>query len=263
MSTTTDSKAKIKSEKHRGGGILFSIVSLLSALLVIAVVLAAFLFTVIRMNFLGVADTYRDSIENVPLLKIALPKVENTDPNNMTLDELLVLYNQSKTDNEQLKNDVDSANKRIEELSKAKSDYDAQTLINNEKTEQLQQQVMTLEANKKQLDDMKYDLERIAANGDKEAFAKYYADVSPEVAQDIYAQIIQEQKAGDEKKEFIKLFSALDTKASVDIIETLGASRIDFIADTLKSVKRDIAAEIIASLSPELAAQITLRLSGN
>jgi len=246
----------------KGGGLIFAIVSLLSAILVIALVLAGFLFMIVRMNVLGVADTYRDSIATIPVLSLALPVEEKTDPSEMTLSELTVRYDAKIAENEDLKLELDSANSRIEELSRSKSELDAQILITNEKTEQLTQQVLELQASKKQLDDLKYELERIIATGDKEAFARYFENVSPEVAQEIYAQIIHEIKNDDEKKQFIRLFQSLDTKASAEIIETLGSARIDFITDTLSSVKRDVAAEIIAALTPELAAQITLRLSG-
>jgi len=261
-----EKKAKDRSTNEgakKGGGVVFAIVSLLSAFLVIAAVLAGFLFMIVRLNVLGVADTYRGNIANVPILNLALQPEEKTDPQEMTFDELAAVYDVKLAENEDLRGDLDRANKRIEELSQAKSTLDAQILIYNDKTDQLQQQVLAMEANKKQLDDMKYDLDRIAASGDKEAFARYFEGVSPEVAQEIYAQIIQGHKDEDEKKQFIKLFQSLDTKASAEIIETLGASRVDFITDTLSSIKRDIAAEIIANLTPELAALITLRLAGN
>ena len=255
-------KTKEQSAEKSGGGFLFAAVSLISALLVIVAVLAGFIFFVVKMNVLGVADTYRDSIAQTPILNMALPKEEKSDPSEMTVEELTALYNATLAENDGLKQEMDGANKRIEELSQAKSEFDAQIMINNEKTVQLQQQLMEYEANKKQLDELKYDLERIIATGDKDAFAEYFARVSPEVAQEIYAQIIQEQKSNDEKRQFIKLFESLETKASAEIIETLGTARIDFITDTLSAVKKDIAAEIIANLTPELAASVALRLSG-
>ncbi|MCL2058750.1 MAG: hypothetical protein FWH01_06775 [Oscillospiraceae bacterium] len=260
-----EKKTRIKKtkEQKRGGGFLFAVVSLLSALLVIGAVLAGFLFIIVRMNVLGVADTYRDAIANTPVLNLALPAQEKDDPSEMTFEELVAAYDISVSEYEKLKDEMDGANKRIDELSRAKSEFDAREMINNERTAQLQQQLLAHEANKKQLDDLKYDLERIIATGDKEAFAKYFENVSPEVAQEIYSQIVQEQKGDDEKRKFIKLFEELEVKASAEIIETLGYTRIDFITDTLGSVKKEIAAEIIAKLTPELAAQITLRLSGN
>ena len=256
-------KAETREGEKSGGGLVFAIVSLLSALLVIAAVLAAFLFVIVKFNVLGVADTYRSSIEKVPVLNLALAREDVSDPEEMTLEELIGKYNAKVAENDELRSDVDYANSRIDELSKAKNDYDAQTMIYNEKTSQLEQKVMTLEAEKKQLDDMKYDLERAIAAGDKEAFAQYFETVSPEVAQEIYSQIIQGQKSDDEHKKFISLFQTLDTKASAQIIETLGSSRIDFITETLSAVKKDIAADIIGQLTPNLAAQVTLRMSGN
>ena len=256
-------KSASREGEAKSGGILFAVVSFFSALLVIGAVLAGFVFFIVKMNVLGVADTYRDSIANTPILNLALPAEEKNDPKEMTFDELLAVYDTAVEENEQLKYDMENARERIDELSQAKSKYDAEIIIYDEKTTQLQQQILAHEAEKKQLDDMKYDLERAAATGDKTAFAKYYESVSPEVAQEIYAQIVQSDKTDDEKKRFIKLFETLDTKASAEIVETLGSSRIDFIADTLGTIKKDIAAEIIANLTPQLGAQITLRLSGN
>ena len=262
-----EKKVKVKRTREQnseksGGGFLFAVVSLLSAILVIGAVVAGFVFFVVKMNVLGVADTYKDSIANTPILNMALSKEEKSDPDEMTFEELAAKYDATVAENEMLKSEMDGANKRIEELSQAKSEFDAQIMINNEKTAQLQQQLLAYEADKKQLEDLKYDLERIIATGDKDAFADYFTRVSPEVAQEIYAQIIQEQKSGDEKKQFIKLFETLETKASAEIIETLGNSRIDFITDTLGSIKKDVAADIIAKLTPELAASVALRLAG-
>lgn len=257
------SAAAVTEKTKRGGGFVFALVSLLSALLVIAAVLCGFLFLIVKFNLLGVADTYREPIEKVPVLRLALPAPEGEEPAEMTLEELTVRYNSVVGENERLNTEIDTANNRIDELSRAKSEYDAKALINDEKTAQLEQKVIELEANKKQLDDMKYDLERAAANGDKEAFAKYFESVSPEVAQEIYAQIMQQDKTDADKQKFIKLFQTLDTKTSAQIIETLGSSRIDFITETLAALKRDVAADIISNLQPDLAAQVTLRLSGN
>ncbi|MDR3119898.1 MAG: hypothetical protein LBU58_00955 [Clostridiales bacterium] len=263
---TADADGAFAGESQKkGGGLVFAAVSLLSALLVIGAVLAGFLFFILRMNVLGVADTYRDAIEKVPVLNLALPKQEGeeADPAQMTFEDLVKRYDATVADKEKLEKDIEAANARVEELSRAKSEFDAQALINNEKTAQLEKKVADLEAEKKQLDDMKYDLERIAAEGDKAAFAKYFEGVSPEVAQEIYAQVMQEQKKSDETAEFLKTFQTLDTKAASQILETLGAVRIDFITETLRGLKRDIAADIIAQLTPELAAQVTLRLAGN
>lgn len=264
-----EKKAKVKKDvaeggnkEKKGGGVIFAIVSLLSALLVIVAVLGGFLFFIVKMNAFGVADIYKDQIAKVPLLNLALPKVE-PEPSEMTLEELLAKYESTEAEKTKLQGDLDSANSQIEDLSKAKSEFDAQTMVYNEKTAQLQQQIATFEANKKQLEDMKYDLDRIVATGDKAAFATYYEGVSPEVAQEIYAQIIQEKKSDDELKKFRKLFETIDTKTSAQIIETLGPNRIDFITETLAALKKEITAEIISNLSPELAAQVTLRLSGN
>ncbi|MDR1440692.1 MAG: hypothetical protein LBJ10_12080 [Clostridiales bacterium] len=252
------------SEGKQGGGAVFAIVSLLSALLIIAVVLAGFMFFILKMNVMGVADTYREALEKVPLLNLALPPKEGESPalEEMAPEDLAEMVRKLEADKAALESQKAQADAEIERLRKFEDEYNALVLVNNEKTDSLQRQSDALAAEKKTLEEMRYELERLAAEGDTAGFAKYFEGVSPEVAQEIYAQIMQQQQAGEQSKDFIKMIEAVDTKATAAIFESLGNARIDLIVETLKSMKRDIAAEIIAQLTPALAASVTTRLAG-
>jgi hypothetical protein len=246
-----------------GSGILFAIASLLSALLIIAVVLAGFMFFILKMNVLGVADTYREAIEKVPLLNLALPapEGEETKLEEMSAEELAGRIQSLESENAALAAEKTQSQAEIERLRKFEDEYNALLLVNDEKAASLKKQSDELAAEKKRLEDMSYDLGRMAAEGDREGFAKYFESVSPETAQEIYAQIVQQRQAADQNKEFIKMIEAVDTKATAAIFESLGNARLDLIVETLKSMKRDLAAEIIAQLTPELAASVTTRLA--
>ncbi|MDR1060128.1 MAG: hypothetical protein LBL83_02705 [Clostridiales bacterium] len=250
--------------KPKGGGVVFAAVSLLSALVIIAAVLAGFLFFILRTNLMGVADTYRDAIEKVPLLNLALPEQEGAEPEleERSPEELAGMIRQLEAEKAALAEEKARSDEEAARLRKFEDEYNALMLVNGEKTASLQRQSDELAAEKKSLEETRYELERLAAEGDAEGFAKYFEGVSPEVAQEIYAQVVQQRQAGEQNKDFIKMIEAVDTKATAAIFESLGNARLDLIVETLKGMKRDIAAEIIAQLSPALAASVTTRLAG-
>jgi flagellar motility protein MotE (MotC chaperone) len=250
--------------REKGGGVAFAIVSLFSALLIIAVVLSGFLFFILKMNLMGIADTYREALAKVPLLNLALPAAEGEEQKleEMSVEELVAANKSLESENAALEAQKAQSDAEIERLRKFEDEYNALVLVNNEKSASLQKQGDELAAEKKRLEDMSYDLERKAAEGDAEGFAKYFEGVSPEVAQEIYAQVVQKRQESEQSKEYIKLIESMDAKATAAIFESLGVGRIDLIADTLKGMKRDAAGEIIAQLSPALAASVTTRLAG-
>jgi len=247
----------------KGGGVLFALVSLLSALLVIAAVLGGFLFAIVHFNVMGVADAYRASLSNIPVLRLALPKdpEDEDDLTKKTPEELIAQIEELQQQNSQLRAENGSQVQEIDRLKKFEDDYTQNKLASDERSTALDKQESDLDAEKKQLEAMKYDVERMVAEGDKEGFAQYFASVSPEVAQEIYAQVVQDQQKEAENKDFVKLYENMDPSAAAKIFETLGDSHIDLIVDTLKGMKRDAAVEILAALSADFAAKVTSRLA--
>ncbi|NLL04895.1 MAG: DUF615 domain-containing protein, partial [Clostridiaceae bacterium] len=91
-----------KPDKDKKKGLLFAVFALLTALVVIAVVVVGVSYVIIKNNVNGLADEYRDSIKNIPILKRALPhSPDEEDPENFDKEKLLVLYKQYKVENEE------------------------------------------------------------------------------------------------------------------------------------------------------------------
>jgi flagellar motility protein MotE (MotC chaperone) len=251
------------------GGIVFAIVSLLSALLIIAVVLAGSLFFAVRVNLFGITDTYREQLSHVPGLNMAVPKVIDTsEPENLEHDDLLIAYRllEEERDAESARAAAaeearDSAQADAAALRKYKDQADSQALVAKENQESIDKQRAQLEADKKKLEEMKYELERIAAQGDTEGFRQFFESVSPEVSQEIYAQIVKEQQGNDELKAFAKLYEGMDAASAASIFEQLGESRIDLIVSALRAMKRDRATEILSKMTPTFAAAVTVKLA--
>jgi len=244
------------------GGILFAIISLLSALIIIAVVLFGFTFVLIRMNLMGVADTYKDAIRKTPLLNLALPVERPSDPKEMAFEDLLKAYSALEKENADLKSREEIALAELERLRKFEDEYQARMMVNDEKTLELEKQIADLEAQKKKTDETRYEIERMVAEGNKEGFADYFETVEPAVAREIYAQIVQEKNVGEEAKEFIKLIEGVEPSVAAGIFEAMGTGRVDLIAECLRGMKKDIAAEVLAAMSKEFAAAVTLRMAG-
>ena len=256
-----ESEASYSSESSKGGGVIFSIISLLSALIIIAVVLFGSLFILIKMNVMGVADTYKDSIAKVPLLNLALPVEEEAE--EVTFETLQRDVNALRKENDSLKQREELSLAELERLRKFEDEYEARMMVTDERTRSLEQQVATMEAEKRRTDEARYEIERMVAEGDKDGFAEYFEMVEPSVARDIYSQIMQEKKASDEANEFIKLYEGIEAKTTAEIFEEMGLSRLDLVVECLRGMKRDIASEIISEMSVEYAAAVTLRLAGD
>jgi flagellar motility protein MotE (MotC chaperone) len=242
-----------------GGGILFSIISLLSALVIIVVVLSGFLFLIIKMNLLGVADTYKEPISKVPLLNLALPVV--AEPEVVTIQKVTKENEALQKENANLVKREEGMLTELEELRKFKDEYTAKMMVAEEKERSLTQQVTALETDKKKYEDTRYEIDRMVAEGDKEGFAKYFETVDPTVAREIYAQIIKEQSIAGDAKDFIKLYEAMDPAVTAGIFEEMGQSRMDLIVECLKGMKRETTTEILTAMSKEFATAVTLRLA--
>ena len=244
----------------RGGGVLFSIISLLSALVIIFVVLFGSIFILVRINLMGVADTYKESIQRVPLLNFALPAEEAEE---ITFEDLMKENNALKKEIADLVRREEYSTSELERLRKFEDEYQARLMVNEEKTQNLEKQIADLQAEKRKMEETKYEIERIVAEGDKEGFAEYFEMVEPSIAREIYAQIIQEQKLTSEARDFIKLYEAVEPEKTAEIFEEMGLTRLDLIVECLWGMKKDIATEIISAMSVEFATAVTLRMAGS
>ena len=245
--------------KSKGGGILFGIISLLSALIIIGVVLFGFLFIIIRINFMGVADTYKESIAGVPLLNIALP-VEAED-GELTFDDVMRENNRLKKEVEDLKSKEEYALSELERLRTFEDEYQAKLMVNEERTRDLEKQIADLEAEKRGMNEVRYEVERMIAEGDTEGFAEYFEMVQPSIAAEIYAQIIQRANTSDETRNFIRLYEGIDPATTAAIFEEMGLTRLDLIVEILQGMRREVSTEVISSMDTEFASAVTLRLA--
>jgi flagellar motility protein MotE (MotC chaperone) len=233
----------------------FYLFAFLTALAIIIVVVGGAFYIVLHNNIGGIADKYRGSIKNVPVISWMLPKLPNPDdPKNLTDKEIRSKYTDMKDDRDEYKKQLDEANKKLSKLQKIKEQYDKlKTETDKSKAD--------ADAKQKQLDDYKKKIDEIVASGDKTGFKEYFSKVSPDVAKEVYSEIMKEQKTTEEAANFAKLYSAMEPDAAAKILEQMGKTKMDLIVNILKNMSSSSASNIIAEMSSSFAATLTEKLS--
>lgn len=246
---------EIPKKEKKKSGMLFAILTLVTAILVILAVTGGTFYLVIHNNVNGLADKYGNNIKNIPLLRLALPKTVVVDEfENLDRDQLLKLYKESKAQNEELTKQLEEVNKLNKELEKYKTEADRFTAENERAKAENEKERAELEEYKKKIDEL-------VANGDKEGFADYFVKINSETAEKVYKAVMEEKKADDAAKQFAQLYEKMDTGSSAKIFEQLGTEKLDLISYTLKNMKKDVAAEILAEMSKEFATKVTEKLA--
>ncbi len=249
-------------EKRDKGGILFTVLAFATAITVMAVVFFGTFFLIMRNNINGLGERYRDSLKNVPVLRLALPEAPDPeDPRYMSESELRDKYNEYRELNKNLKEQLNNAEKTIAELQKYKDREDSMIKEIQQLKSQLEEEKAKLENERKQLEEDRNRFSEMVAGEDKQGFREFFEKTYGETAQKIYADIIKEEKISREVKEFVQKYEVMDSSDAAAILEELSKSNMDLVVEILKNMKRDASAAIMAEMSPSVAAQVTEKLS--
>ncbi len=237
---------------------LFGLIILLISLVVIAGVIVGVFWIIIRSNANGFADKYRNQINGMPVLRHALPAPpEDYDPlapENMGSKELVAKYKEFRRKNAQLSSELENTKKELDEFKKIQVGVE-EIMAENEKLKK------DMEAESTRLKEEISKMQEVLAKGDKEGFREFFEKMDKNTAQSLYANILEEQKADEQAKQFAQIYEKMDAGAAAAIFEELGSSQIELVAKVLKSMKKDAAAQIIAEMDEKFAAQVTDILS--
>lgn len=237
---------------------LFGLIILLISLVVIAGVIVGVFWIIIRSNANGFADKYRNQINGMPVLRHALPAPpEDYDPlapENMGSKELVAKYKEFRRKNAQLSSELENTKKELDEFKKIQVGVE-EIMAENEKLKK------DMEAESARLKEEISKMQEVLAKGDKEGFREFFEKMDKNTAQSLYANILEEQKADEQAKQFAQIYEKMDAGAAAAIFEELGSSQIELVAKVLKSMKKDAAAQIIAEMDEKFAAQVTDILS--
>jgi flagellar motility protein MotE (MotC chaperone) len=266
MAKSGDTKTKAENPKSQNNGkkgrsVLFTLLTFLTVIIILTAVFGGVFYFVIHNNINGLADRYRSSIQNIPLAKLALPKVPDPlDPKYMTADEVKKKYLEFRNENTSLKQQLADMNTKLSEAQKYKTDYDNLKLESEKQQQDVKDRQAAMDQKDLELKDLKKTLDELTAAGNKEAFKTYFESVDPENAKRIYAEVAKELQTDANTKKFAQIYAAMDASAASQIFEQLGTAKIDMIAQTLQAMSKENSSEILASMTPAFAAKLTEKL---
>ena len=240
------------------GGISHSIIVVLLALLVVAVVSFGVFYFAVKNNVNGLADTVRPMIKEHPILKVALPKIyDPEDPAYMTEKELQQKYNEYREKTRLLNESLDEAQNTIDQLQKeAQSTSDSAALL-----AQNQAILEAVKAEQSKLEEEKKRLSDLIAKGDTKSFRDYYQKVDKETAEAVYKEIMTEEIKLEEKGALSKPFSIMDPASAAKVLEELYERDQQTLLDVFEGLKSNAAALILEEMNAKTAANITKLLS--
>lgn len=266
MAKNSSAKTKAENPKSqnsgkKGRGVLFTLLTFLTVIIILAAVFGGVFYFIIHNNVNGLADRYRSSIQSIPLVKFALPKAADPlDPKNMTADEIKRKYVEFRSESALLNKQLTDTNTKLSEAQKYKTDYDNLKLETDKQLQEVKDRQAALDQKDLELKDLKRALDELTAAGNKEAFKAYFESVDPENAKLIYAEVAKELQADANTKKFAQIYAAMDASAASQIFEQLGASQMDMIAQTLQAMSKENSSAILASMTPAFAAKLTEKL---
>ncbi len=241
--------------------LLFTLLTFFIALFIVGIILGGAFYLIIHNNVNGLAERYRQPIQNIPLVRLALPAaVDPLDPRNMTDEEIAEKYTEYRKQNDELNRLLEESEKEQQELQKYKDEYEQYKAENDKTTQELKERTASLDERQLKLDELKKQIEQLIANGDKAGLKEYFETVNPELAQQVYAEVVKQQQADENAKKFAQIYETMDASAAAKIFEEMGNVKIDMVAETLRNMKKENLAEILAEMTPAFASKITEKL---
>lgn len=264
MAKDAAGKAAVTPNKQRSGikGKIFSILTVLLVLVIIAAVFGGVFYFIVHNNFGGVADRYYLTIKDIPILKYALPVKKNPlDPKNMTAEDIKKKYIEYKDENADLSKQLTEARAELEKYKASEAEAQQKAADSEQKLKDIDAREAALKDKEGQLTEMKRQIDELTANGDKEAFKAYYESLDPANAKVLYSEIVKDLQTDANVKKFAQVYAAMDSAAAAQIFEQMGASKLDMTAETLQAMSKDNSAKILESMTPKFAAQVTEKLN--
>lgn len=235
----------VEGEEEKGGS---KIVVALVAILIILIWLAIFALCV-RWDVGGFGSSVLEPVlKDVPVLNKILPDtekeslIEDEKYPYATLKEAVARIKEleSQLENSQNSNTEDSTkiSELQAEINRLKRYEDEQVNFENLKAEFYEQVVYADKA------------------PDVDEYRKYYEEIEPDKAADLYKQVIKSQQASEEVQEYAKAYSSMKAAQAAKIFESM-TDDLELAADILNAMGSDSRGAILGAMNPDIAAQIT------
>lgn len=243
-----DKKDKINNKKDEdGGGIILTSILIL---LIILILLGGFALFV-KFDIAGFGSKVMTPIfEDVPVIKYILPDPIDSDNDKVnypykTMSEAVEEISKLKIKNDKLKKENDDIQDKVDQLTKE-----------NEKLSKLKKEYDTFEKNKAE-----YEKEVVFGDDaiDISEYQKYYEQIDPERAEQLYKQVLVQLAADEEAQELANTYAKMDPGQAAQALEKLENS-LGLVCDVLLSMTEKNRAAIMDEMTPEFAAKVTKKI---
>lgn len=241
----------IVEEKEKGGG--SKIVTFIIALVIVLIWLGVFAL-LIKLDVGGFGSgVLRPVLKDVPIINKILPA--GTEEEN-------------GEDSQYPYKNMAEAAARIRELE---LQVDALTKggdANGEYIADLQNEVERLkvfEKNQKEFEERQKEFDKEVVFNSKapdiEEYEKYYAQINPENAAELYQQVVKQMQVDQRVLEQANKYAKMEPATAAQILDIMTAADLDLVCDILANMKDEQAALILAEMEPATAAQITKKMT--
>ncbi|MBO5237458.1 MAG: hypothetical protein J6B50_01605 [Lachnospiraceae bacterium] len=237
-----------KNNEEKAGAKLLSVVIIF---LIVVVWLAAMIILIkLDVGHFG-SQVLRPILKDVPVVKLILPAASDeeaaaeSDLPYKTLAEAL---------------------ERLEALETINAENEA--LIQSQQEELIEKdneiaRLRVFEDEQEEFNELKNDFYNEVVYGnsapDADTYTKWYESIDAEAAEEIYRQVIAQDKADSDIKELANTYAEMDPASAAKVLQTMGGD-LDTVAKILDNMTSSDKADILENMDPEFAANITKKL---
>lgn len=227
------------------------ILTILIAILIVVIWVAVFAI-LIKLDVGGFGSgVLRPILKDIPVVNRILPEVSDS---------------QIAKENDYEYNSLPEAVARIKALELMLEEMDRSNQESNTNTADLQaenERLKIFEENQLAFEDRVKEFEKnvvfAEAAPDIEEYKKYYEQMNPANAEEIYRQVIEQLQYSDAIKEKAEIYKSMDPEAAAQILQTMTAD-VESVAQILLSMKSKESAAILAEMDHVVAAKITKKM---
>lgn len=235
------------SKKKEGSKVLTILISLL-----IVIIWVAIFSILIKLDVGGFGSgVLRPILKDVPLINRILPEVGDA---------------QLAEENNYKYRSLEEAVARIEELEQTIADMSRSDSDDSEQVAELQAEVerlKTFEDNQVAFEERVKEFDKNVVFNDAapniEEYKKYYEEINPTNAENIYRQVVEQLQYSEAIKEKAEIYRKMEPKAAAEILATMTAD-VESVAEILLSMKPAESAAILAEMDSVVAAKITKKM---
>lgn len=237
-----------KNNEEKAGAKLLSVVIIF---LIVVVWLAAMIILIkLDVGHFG-SQVLRPILKDVPVVKLILPAASDeeaaaeSDLPYKTLAEAL---------------------ERLEALETINAENEA--LIQSQQEELIEKdneiaRLRVFEDEQEEFNELKNDFYNEVVYGnsapDADTYTRWYESIDAEAAEEIYRQVIAQDKADSDIKELANTYAEMDPASAAKVLQTMGGD-LDAVAKILDNMTSSDKADILENMDPEFAANITKKL---